>query len=322
MSFNWVDWVIAGVVGYYAILGWQAGFFSLITSLVSFIAAVWTAIAWQAPVSAFLTEKFGITSTWSLVLSYVLIAFIVQEFVSEIIHVILARIPKKIRESKIADWLGAVLSALNGLIIVSFFLLVILALPLRGTVKSDIQSSKIGGFLTTYIQKYGGPINSVVQEVEVGARKFFTVEPQSKERIALDVSPASSDLRVDAAAENKMLELVNAERAKVGVSPLVMDQKIVAVARSYSRDMFVRKYFSHYSPEGEDAADRLQKGGVSFVLAGENLAYSPDLMAAHEGLMESPGHKRNILDPEFHRVGIGIIATDSFGIMVTQNFTN
>ncbi len=322
MNFNWIDFVIVGVVAYYAFLGWEAGFFSLIANFVSFITAVWAAISWQAPVSAFLTEKFGIATTWSIVLSYIIIAFIVQEIVSEILHAVFTRIPKKIRTSTIVNRLGAVVSALNGFILIVFLLLVILALPLRGTVKNDINASKIGGFLTRYIQKYGGPVKSVIFEVEQGARKFFTIEPQSKEKITLDVTPKSADLRVDAAAESRMLELVNAERAKVGAPALVMDAKIVTVTRAHSRDMFERRYFSHYSPEGEDAADRMQKGGVSFSVAGENLAYAPDVNTAHQGLMDSPGHKRNILDPQFRRIGIGIITTDSYGMMITQNFTN
>lgn len=322
MNFNWVDWVILGVVGYHAILGWEAGFFPLITSFISFIAAIWAAIAWQAPVTGFLTEKFGIASSWSLVVSYIIIAFVVQEVLQEILHVLIARIPKKIQTSKIADWMAAIISAFNGLIIIAFFLLVILALPLRGTVKNDIRDSRVGGTLTKYIEKHGGPIQTAVEEVRDGARKFFTVEPQSKEKITLDVAPKSSDLRVDQEAESQMLDLVNKERAKVGVPALVVDQKIVAVARAYSRDMFERRYFSHYSPEGEDAGDRMQKANVPYKVVGENLAYAPDVLAAHDGLMESPGHKRNILDPQFHRIGIGIIATDNFGIMVTQNFAN
>lgn len=321
MQFNWVDWVIVGVVGYYALLGWEAGFSPLITSFISFVAAVWAAIFWQAPVAGFLTDKFGIASTWSIVLSYILIAFVVQEVVVEMLQALMSRIPKHIRESTFVDWLGAVVSALNGLIIIAFLLLVIQALPLRGTVKADVRSSRIGGVLVRTIEKYG-PIQSALEEVRAGAQKFFTIEPTSKKRITLDVSPKPTDFRVDASAENKMLNLVNAERAKAGAPALVMDVNIVSVTRAHSRDMFERKYFSHYSPEGKDAGDRMTAGGASFTYAGENLAYAPDVETAHQGLMGSSGHKRNILDPQFRRVGIGIIATDSWGIIVTQNFAN
>ena len=66
----------------------------------------------------------------------------------------------------------------------------------------------------------------------------------------------------------------------------------------------------------------MEDGSISFTVAGENLAYAPDVATAHQGLMESEGHRRNILDPQFRRVGIGIIATDSWGMMITQNFAN
>lgn len=322
MSFNWIDWIIFGVIAYQAFLGWEAGFFPLITSFLSFVAAVWAAIAWQQPVSAFFAEKFGLAPIWSLVVAYIAIAFVVQEVVATILRSGISRIPKKIQASKVAEWLGAVVSGLNGFLIISFFLLVILSLPLRGTVKSDIQASKVGGVVTRAIQKYGGPIQSALKEVSTGARKFFTIAPQSKERIVLEVAPKQDDLRVDTDAEYRMLKLVNDERAKVKAPALVMDAKIVAVARSYSRDMFERRYFSHYSPEGEDVADRMEKAGISYQIVGENLAFAPDLMTAHTGLMESEGHRKNILDPQFHRVGIGVIVTDAYGIMVTQIFAN
>lgn len=322
MSFNWIDWVIIGVLVYHAYLGWEAGFFPLLISLVSFMAAVWAAIAWQVPVSQFLTEKFGVAASWSNVLSYIIIAFVVQEIISQALGALILKIPKKILNSKFGNWLGALVSALNGLIITSFFLLVVLVLPLRGTVKRDIVDSRIGGQLAKIVERYGGPVRSVVKEVGETARKFFTIEPGSKETITLDVAPKESDMRIDSQAENKMLALVNAERAKAGVAALTMDAKITEVARAHSRDMFTRRYFSHYSPEGKDASDRMEKGGVTFTIAGENLAYAPGVETAHQGLMESPGHKRNILDPQFKRVGIGIIATDSFGMMATQNFAN
>ncbi len=322
MQFNWIDWSIVVIVLYHAYLGWESGFFPLFTNFVSFLLALWAAIVWQAPVAGFLSDKFGIPGGWSAVLSYLLLAFLVQEVANELLQIFVSKIPKKIKNSKLAESMGALVSAGNGFIIVSFLLLIILALPIRGTVKEDIRNSRIGSVLAKYVEQYGAPIESALQEAGRAARTFFTIDPGSKETLALQVSPASADLYVDEAAEKEMLELMNAERAKSGAPALTMDSKIVIVARAYSRDMFERRYFSHYSPEGNDAADRLKEGGIQFSVAGENLAYAPDVKTAHQGLMESPGHKRNILDARFRKVGVGIIATKGFGIMVTQNFTN
>ena len=91
-----------------------------------------------------------------------------------------------------------------------------------------------------------------------------------------------------------MLELVNQERIKVGVRPVVMDESLRDLARDHSLDMYQRGYFSHFTPEGKDPFDRMEEHGISYLAAGENLALAPTVAMAHTGLMNSPGHKRNI----------------------------
>jgi uncharacterized protein YkwD len=86
--------------------------------------------------------------------------------------------------------------------------------------------------------------------------------------------------------------------------------------------MFENGYFSHISLQGEDVGDRLGKAGVLYLVAGENLAFAPSLEIAHDGLMQSPGHRENILDEEFNRVGIGVIDAGSQGKMFVQVFTD
>ena len=86
--------------------------------------------------------------------------------------------------------------------------------------------------------------------------------------------------------------------------------------------MFARGYFAHDTPEGRSPFDRMHEGGVSFQTAGENLALAPTLQVAHNGLMNSPGHRANILGRDFGRVGIGILDGGMRGLMVTQNFRN
>src|SRR5690606_22274952 len=123
-----------------------------------------------------------------------------------------------------------------------------------------------------------------------------TVPPESRGSIALPMRVDDPRPRPD--LEERMLELVNAERASAGLSPLEPDPALVPVARAHSKDMFARGYFSHYSPEGEDLTDRLREYEVRFLTAGENLALAPTLVGAHQGLMRSPGHRANILRPQ------------------------
>ena len=94
------------------------------------------------------------------------------------------------------------------------------------------------------------------------------------------------------------------------------------VARKHSGDMFARGYFAHDTLEGRSPFDRMKADGVSFQAAGENLALAPSLQVAHNGLMNSPGHRANILGKDFGRAGIGILDGGMRGLMVTQNFRN
>ena len=86
--------------------------------------------------------------------------------------------------------------------------------------------------------------------------------------------------------------------------------------------MFARGYFAHDTPEGLSPFDRMREANVRFTTAGENLALAPTIPVAHTGLMNSPGHRANILRREFGRVGIGVMDGGMRGLMVSQEFRN
>jgi uncharacterized protein YkwD len=103
---------------------------------------------------------------------------------------------------------------------------------------------------------------------------------------------------------------------------LKADPEMAEVARAHSRDMFARGFFSHVTPEGRTLSDRVKAARVPFLTAGENLALGPTLTICHQGLMDSPGHKANILHKGFGRLGIGVLDGGRYGLMITQNFRN
>jgi len=119
-----------------------------------------------------------------------------------------------------------------------------------------------------------------------------------------------------------VLVLLNHERTTRGLPALTFNDTARTVARAHSTDMFARGYFSHINPEGKNPFDRMRAGGVKFGSAGENLALAPTLALAHTGLMNSPGHRANILSPNYTTVGIGIVDGGPYGLMVTQDFTD
>ncbi|MGB9812938.1 MAG: CAP domain-containing protein [Thermovenabulum sp.] len=120
--------------------------------------------------------------------------------------------------------------------------------------------------------------------------------------------------------EKLMLDLVNKERVKAGLKPLEVDMRLVDISRKKSKDMIEKNYFSHISPTYGSPFDALKNAGISYRYAGENIAGAPTVEKAHEALMNSPGHRANILNPNFNKVGIGIVDGGPYGKMFTQTF--
>ena len=103
-----------------------------------------------------------------------------------------------------------------------------------------------------------------------------------------------------------MLALVNAERQSNGLPPLEMDDRLSSVARAHSIDMAQRGYFDHTDPDGQSPFDRIGAAGIAYFAAGENIAWgaaTPESVV--KGWMDSPGHRANILNEKFTRIGIG-----------------
>jgi uncharacterized protein YkwD len=124
------------------------------------------------------------------------------------------------------------------------------------------------------------------------------------------------------AAEQTIWKLLNADRAHAGLPPLAWDAQLATVARAHSADMQAHGFFGHISPTTGSAADRAKKAGVDAMLILENVARAFTPGEAERGLMNSPGHRANILHREATRVGIGVVYDPaSREILVTQLFS-
>ena len=109
------------------------------------------------------------------------------------------------------------------------------------------------------------------------------------------------------AEEQKMIQLVNQERQKAGVSPLTIDPELSRVARIKSQDMKDNGYFSHTSPTYGSPFDMMKSFGITYRTAGENIALNSSVEGAHTSLMNSEGHRENIMNSSFTHIGIGIV---------------
>jgi len=149
--------------------------------------------------------------------------------------------------------------------------------------------------------------------------------------------------------EKEIHVLINKERKKHNLSALAWNDALSTIARKHSSDMAKRNYFSHFSPEGHDFSYRYKQAGYScalrvddrIYLGAENIfqnnlydriVYVNDVpnyewnTMAHiaettvQGWMNSPGHRKNILTPEWKSEGIGVAVSPDDKVYITQNF--
>lgn len=127
-----------------------------------------------------------------------------------------------------------------------------------------------------------------------------------------------SSLRAD---EQRMVQLVNQARKEAGLQPLEVDMNLVKVARIKAQDMVANGYFSHTSPTYGSPFDMMRAFGITnWRAAAENIAQNPTVEGAHNSFMNSPGHRSNILNPSFNKVGIGIVDGGPYGKTFVQLF--
>jgi len=123
-----------------------------------------------------------------------------------------------------------------------------------------------------------------------------------------------------ASDEKKAFNLLNADRASNGLSPLKFNTKLTALGEKYAQDMINRNYFSHYNPEGQSPFDRMKQAGIGYSYAGENLAINSNVSTAETAFMNSSGHRANILNTNYTEVGIGVRYDAKGSAYVVQEF--
>jgi uncharacterized protein YkwD len=139
--------------------------------------------------------------------------------------------------------------------------------------------------------------------------------------------PAGDDIvvRTEAEAERGLVELLNRDREAQGLLPLQPDAQLAEVARNHSREMKATGVVAHVSPTTGSAADRVRAAGIRSAAILENVARAYGVGEAHAGLMNSPGHRANILSPIATHVGIAVVFGDEVSgqreMFVTQVFT-
>lgn len=120
--------------------------------------------------------------------------------------------------------------------------------------------------------------------------------------------------------EQKLLNLLNEDRARNGLPPLTLDPELSRLAQLKSSDMNSNHYFAHESPTYGTAGQMLDTFGYEYLGVGENIAHHANVEKAEAAFMSSDGHRRNILGSQWDKVGIGIAYDENGNVYVTQLF--
>jgi serralysin len=106
--------------------------------------------------------------------------------------------------------------------------------------------------------------------------------------------------------QQQILSLVNIERSKAGLQPLTLNSQLNQAAQNHTNDMISKRYFSHTSPSGSTMTSRVNAVGYRYSTIGENIAAGNATAAGTmTQWMNSPGHRANILNPNFKELGVG-----------------
>jgi len=121
------------------------------------------------------------------------------------------------------------------------------------------------------------------------------------------------------AKERQVLDMINDDRAEEGLDPLRLDLTLTKLARMKAADLVENNVFSHTSPTYGNPIQMLKSYGITYKSMGENLGTAGNIWVVHYRLLASPGHRANIMDPDFTHVGIGIVPNGS-GVLVCELF--
>ena len=321
MSLTVIDLLLVLLVGLCVWLGYRRGFLHGLLDLLRWVCGMVAGLRYHEPIARAIGPHLDWDEVWDRPVAFLIAATAAGLLVQLAGRLLLGRLPEGTHERRANKLLGTLPGLASGLVAAAITASLLLTVPLPEGARESVRESVLANRLSAQTERVELSLRSVFTDaVAQTLNRLMTTRPGSDERVELPFKVEVKKTRPD--LEAQMLALVNRERAAAGLRPLAPDPEMTEVARKHSADMFARGYFAHQTPEGLSPFDRMTEAGVQYRTAGENLALAPTLHVAHTGLMNSPGHRANILQPNFGRLGIGILDGGRRGLMVTQNFRN
>ncbi len=332
-SILWADVILLVILALFALGGLQRGFVHDVLDVVGLALATALALLLYQQVGVAIYRAVGLPPNFVDLLAFTvvfLVGLVVFAIASSVVSWPIERTLSRLGLHRLNALLGIVPGLVKGLIIVGFGLRALALVPLGGTIADDAAGSQVGRRIADVAAVTLPYVESAFSQIEDKATAFLPPATDLPTTGPSGSSEANPQLNIprglptwpDPDSEAVMLRLLNQERTLNGLQPLAADARLQEIARAHSEEMFRLGYFAHDSPVSGSPFDRMRGAGIRYLAAGENLAYAPTVEAAHQGLMQSPEHRRNILDPQFRKVGIGVYQSGLWGRMFTQDFTS
>lgn len=317
---NWVDLVIIILLLFFGLEGIRRSFIGESLDFLSFLLAFFSSLRFYNVIGGIFETYFGLSHSVSNVSGFMSVWFFVEIVLYLLTQLLLYRLEIVHKLNQKLTIFSVIPALLRGVVFIAVMLVLLGTFPIQPHIKKAVLDSKIGSVVLSNTQLLEKPLKNVFGGITNDTFTFFTIKPKSDETVDLGFQTSEFKPRPD--LESQMIDLVNQERQKQGLKKLANRNELLEVGRSHSADMFKRGYFSHYSPEGKSVADRADQRDISYLVIGENLAYAPNLDLAHKGLMDSPGHRANILSEDYKQIAIGIMDGGVYGLMITQVFSD
>lgn len=315
---NWIDLLLVLIVLLAVWIGWKKGFIRGSLGLLAWTGSILLGFLFYRSVAKGIAVGIDL-GVWLLPVAFLSTIILSRILSGIIIRRIYLLIPEKANDNLVNRFFGIAPGVINGAVAATVIAAILLAIPVRDSgITKEARQSRIAMVLANKVGWANEKLAPVFDEAARQTMSSLAETTKSHESETLHFT--YDDAIVRPVLEAKMLALINEERAKEGLKPLKADRELAVVARSHSRDMFVKGYFAHENLEGKSPFDRMKDAKIKFRKAGENLALAQTLELAHRNLMNSPGHRANIMSPGFGRVGIGVLDGGFYGLMISQEF--
>ena len=317
-----LDFVLGIYLSGLVIRGWMRGLVKELLDLVALVIGAVVAFRMSGPLGDSLADRFDVTPEWARIGAGIAL-FILIGVGATVLAYSVGRVMRAIGLNLPNRLLGAAFGLAWGVVLIVIVATILLALPLP--VEDTLAESEVVTALAgpealprQAFQKLAG--DDVLDTLLALGSKLGQSRVVLDEDDVVAIDPAEPDQLVgEPKASAELLALTNRERLAVDENPLAWSDILAAVARRHAEEMYLEGYVSHVSPTTGIVVDRVRAAGVNLFVVGENLALASNARAVHDGFMDSPGHRENLLRPEFDRIGIASVR-GPLGLMVVQVF--